>query len=680
MPLVPSDPRGRTSTAETPVEPPIAAGRERVVIEGISPIVDCGRFPIKRVVGESVRVRADAFSDGHDVVACSILHRHEDDTTWREQPMDALANDVFTGAFRVSRLGRHLYTVHAWIDRFGSWRRDLAKRIEAGQDITVDLEIGRRLVEAGAARATGTDQRLLEAEVARLADPVTGGEHALAPPLEELMRGAAAREFAAELPAPLEVVVDRERAGFSSWYELFPRSAGDSLARHGTFADVERRLPYVASMGFDVLYLPPIHPIGRSHRKGPNNAAESVDGDLGSPWAIGADEGGHTAIHPALGTFAELEHLVEAARARDIEIALDLAFQCAPDHPWVHEHPEWFRHRPDGSIQYAENPPKRYQDIYPLEFECEEWPALWDALLEVVRFWIARGIRIFRVDNPHTKPFAFWEWLIGEVKAEHPETIFLAEAFTRPKVMSRLAKAGFTQSYTYFTWRNTADELRAYVTELTTGEEREFFRPNFWPNTPDILPEHLQIGGRPAFVSRLVLAATLSSNYGIYGPAFELGEYRALRQGGEEYLDSEKYQQRAWDLDDPDSLRPLIALVNEARRDNPALQRTNGIRFLDTGNPALIAYLKLAEGGDNIVLCVVSLDPHHTQTAWIDLPLADLGLEEGRAFQLHDLLGGARYIWYGARNYIELDPFILPAHIFRVRRQVRTEHDFDYFL
>jgi starch synthase (maltosyl-transferring) len=651
-----------------------------VVIESVVPVVDCGRFPIKRVVGERVRVRADAFGDGHDVVACSIFHRHEDDSTWQEQPMEALANDVFAGAFRVARLGRHLYTVHAWIDRFGSWRRDLAKRIEAGQDITVDLEIGRRLVEAAAAGATGADQRLLEGAVAALADPRTGGEHAVAPPLEELMRRAAARDFAVELPTPLEVVVDRERAAFSSWYELFPRSASDSLARHGTFADVERRLPYVASMGFDVLYLPPIHPIGRSYRKGPNNAAESVGGDLGSPWAIGADEGGHTAIHPALGTSAEFDHLVEAARARDIEIALDLAFQCAPDHPWVHEHPEWFRHRPDGSIQYAENPPKRYQDIYPLEFECEEWPVLWDALLEVVRFWIAQGVRIFRVDNPHTKPFAFWEWLIGEVKAEHPETIFLAEAFTRPKVMNRLAKAGFTQSYTYFTWRNTADELRAYVTELTTGDEREFFRPSFWPNTPDILPEHLQIGGRPTFVSRLVLAATLSSNYGIYGPAFELGEYRALRQGGEEYLDSEKYQQRVWDLDDPDSLRPLIALVNAARRDNPALQRTNGVRFLETGNPALIAYLKLDEDGGNIILCVVSLDPHHTQTAWIDLPLADLGIEEGRAFQVHDLLGGARYVWYGARNYVELDPFVLPAHIFRVRRQVRTEHDFDYFL
>jgi starch synthase (maltosyl-transferring) len=658
----------------------VPGGRDRVVIERVSPVVDCGRFPIKRVVGERVQVRADAFSDGHDVVACSLFHRHEDASTWQEVPMEALGNDAFGGEFRVTQLGRHLYTVQAWLDRFGSWHRDLQKRIDAGQDVTVDLEIGARLVKAAAAGAEGEDRSTLESALKRFADPKTAASHALSPTLQVLMRRQGARDFSVNLSAPLEVRVNRERAGFSAWYELFPRSASDSLARHGTFADVEKRLPYVASMGFDVLYLPPIHPIGRSHRKGPNNAANSSDGDLGSPWAIGAAEGGHTAIHPALGSFAEFDHLVEAAKAHDLEIALDLAFQCAPDHPWVREHTEWFRHRPDGSIQYAENPPKRYQDIYPLEFECEEWPALWDALLEVVRFWVGRGVRIFRVDNPHTKPLVFWEWLIAEVVAEHPATIFLAEAFTRPKVMNRLAKAGFTQSYTYFTWRNTAEELRQYMTELTTTEMREYFRPNFWPNTPDILPEHLQIGGRPTFVSRLVLAATLSSNYGIYGPAFELGEYRALRRGGEEYLDSEKYEQRTWELDDPDSLRPLIALVNQARRENPALQRTNNVRFLETGNPALIAYLKVDESGDNIIVCVVTLDPHHKQTAWIDLPLSEFGLEEGRAFQVHDLLGGARYVWYGPRNYVELDPYVVPAHIFRLRRQVRTEHDFDYFL
>ena len=529
-----------------------------------------------------------------------------------------------------------------------------------------------------AARAEGVDRVALERAAAQLEEPATGAEHALAATLAELMRRVAERGFAASLERPLEVAVDRTRARFSAWYELFPRSAGPK-GRHGTFADVEARLPAIAAMGFDVVYLPPIHPIGRDHRKGPNNAETAAPGDVGSPWAIGSREGGHTAIHPELGTHDELDRLIARARAHRLELALDLAFQCAPDHPWVSEHPEWFRHRPDGTIQYAENPPKRYQDIYPLDFECEEWPALWAALLDVVRFWIGHGIAIFRVDNPHTKPLPFWEWLIGEVKAEHPETIFLAEAFTRPKVMQRLAKAGFSQSYTYFTWRTTAWELRRYVEELTTTNAREYFRPNFWPNTPDILPEQLQTEGRATFISRLVLAATLSSNYGIYGPAFELCESRAVRPGSEEYLDSEKYQLRHWELDDPDSLTALITLVNAARRDNPALQRTVGIRFHETGNDALLAYSKTGEDGDNVVICVVSLDGHNTQSGWLELPLAELGIDETHPYQVHDLLGGARYLWHGGRNYVELDPHILPAHIFRVRRQVRTEHDFDYF-
>jgi starch synthase (maltosyl-transferring) len=660
------------------IERPLPGGRERVVIEDVRPAVDGGRFPIKRTIGERVEVRANAFADGHDLVACSLFHRPVGTDVWSELPMTALGNDVFTGTFRVSGLGRHEYTVHAWLDRFGSWQRDLAKRIEAEQPIDVDLEIGSRLLQAAAAQTDGAERVALDRAIRRFADPLTGGEHALSPELAELMRRVADRDLAAELATPLQVVVDRERARFSSWYELFPRSAG-AEGVHGTFADVEARLPYVAAMGFDVLYLPPIHPIGRVHRKGPNNAEACKPGDVGSPWAIGSREGGHTAIHPALGTLAELDHLVEQAAAHGLELALDIAFQCAPDHPWVREHPEWFRHRPDGSIQYAENPPKRYQDIYPLEFECEEWPALWAALRDVVRFWIGHGIRIFRVDNPHTKPLPFWEWLITEIKAEHPETIFLAEAFTRPKVMNRLAKAGFSQSYTYFTWRTTARELSEYVRELTETDTGEFFRPSFWPNTPDILPEQLQTEGRPTFVSRLVLAATLSSNYGIYGPAFELGESRAVCAGSEEYLDSEKYQLRHWALDDPDSLRSLITLGNAARRDNPALQRTVGIRFHETGNSALLAYSKTDESGDNIVICVVSLDGHNTQSGWLELPLAELGIDPAHPYQVHDLLGGARYLWHGGRNFVELDPNVLPAHIFRVRRRVRTEHDFDYF-
>ncbi len=495
------------------------------------------------------------------------------------------------------------------------------------------------------------------------------------------MRRVGARDFAVELPAPLEVTVDRERARFSAWYELFPRSASDSLARHGTFADVERRLPYVASMGFDVLYLPPIHPIGRAHRKGPNNAAASRDGDLGSPWAIGAAEGGHTAIHPALGSFADFDHLVEAAKACGLEIALDLAFQCAPDHPWVREHPEWFRHRPDGTIQYAENPPKRYQDIYPLEFEGEEWAALWDALLDVVRFWIGHGVRIFRVDNPHTKPLVFWEWLIAEVKAEHPETIFLAEAFTRPKVMNRLAKAGFTQSYTYFTWRNTADELREYVTRADDDG-----RARVLP--PELLAEHaghparapadrrardVRLAARPrrdAVVELRHLRPRVRARRAPRPAPGRRGVPR-LREVRAARLEPRRSRQPA----PPDRARQRCAQGQpRPAADEPGALPRDGQPCADRLPQAR------RRRGDNVIVCVVSLDPHHKQTAWIELPLDALGLEEGRAFQVHDLLGGARYVWYGARNYVELDPFVVPAHIFRVRRRVRTEHDFDYFL
>jgi starch synthase (maltosyl-transferring) len=658
---------------------PDARGRERVVLEDVRPCVDGGRFPAKRVTGERVDVVAHAFTDGHDLVACSVFHRPHGEPGWHEVELVPRGNDVFGGTFRAGPVGRHEYTVRAWIDRFGSWQRDLQKRVDAGQDVAVDLEIGIRLVRDAVEQTEGPDRRALESVLEDLADPAEAIDTALSPSLAELMRRVAPRDDAAELETPLALSVDRARARFSTWYELFPRSAADDASRHGTFADVEKRLPYIASMGFDVLYLPPIHPIGRDHRKGRNNDPQAQPGDVGSPWAIGSAEGGHTSVHPQLGTLEDLDRLVQRAAGHGLEIALDIAFQCAPDHPWVQEHPEWFRHRPDGTIQYAENPPKRYQDIYPLDFESEQWPALWAALRDVVRFWCARGIRIFRVDNPHTKPLPFWDWMIGAIREEYPETIFLAEAFTRPKVMSRLAKAGFTQSYTYFTWRTTAWELREYVTQLTTGPEREFFRPNFWPNTPDILPEHLQWGNRPTFVSRLVLAATLSSNYGIYGPAFELCEGRAVRPGSEEYLDSEKYQLRSWNLDDENSLRSLIARVNAARRENPALQQTNDVRFLETGNENLLAYAKRDDDGDDVVICVVSLDGEHAQSGWLELPLDELGIDGDRPYQVHDLLGGGRYMWQGGRNFVELDPWVVPAHILRVRRHVRTERDFDYF-
>jgi starch synthase (maltosyl-transferring) len=433
-------------------------------------------------------------------------------------------------------------------------------------------------------------------------------------------------------------------------------------------------------MGFDVLYLPPIHPIGRVRRKGRNNALNAAPDDVGSPWAIGASEGGHTAVHPQLGTLDDFRRLRARASSLGLELALDIAFQCAPDHPYVEEHPEWFRRRPDGSVQYAENPPKKYQDIYPFHFESEDWAALWDELSAVLAFWIGEGVSIFRVDNPHTKPFPFWEWAIAKVKGDHPEVIFLSEAFTRAKVMHRLAKLGFTQSYTYFTWRNTKDELTDYFTELTQGPGRDYFRSNCWPNTPDILPESLQLGGRPAFMARLVLAATLCGNYGVYGPAFELLERAPREPGAEEYLDSEKYQLRRWDLDRSDSLAPFIGRVNAARRDNRALQRDGGLTFFPTDNDALVCYARVDAERTNVILVVVNLDPNYPQSGWLSLDLDTLGVDPAHPFQVHDLLTDARFLWSGARNFVLLDPQRAPAHVFRVRRRVRTERDFDYFL
>ncbi|MGE5276837.1 MAG: alpha-amylase family glycosyl hydrolase, partial [Acidobacteriota bacterium] len=481
-------------------------------------------------------------------------------------------------------------------------------------------------------------------------------------------------------PRELSVVVDRERARFGAWYEMFPRSASPEAGRHGTLRDCEALLPYVAAMGFDVLYLPPIHPIGRAQRKGRNNAPRPAAEDPGSPWAIGGSEGGHTSIHPELGTVEDFRRLLASAADHGLEVAVDVAFQCSSDHPWVRDHPQWFRRRPDGQIQYAENPPKKYEDIYPLDFETDDWRALWEELKNVVLFWVSQGVRILRVDNPHTKPFAFWEWLIGEVKRPFPETIFLAEAFTRPHVMYRLAKLGFTQSYTYFAWRNTAPEITDYFRELTRPPVSEFFRGNLWPNTPDILTEYLQLGGRAAFVSRLVLAATLGASYGIYGPPFELCERLPREGGSEEYLDSEKYQIRHWEREQPESLKDLIARVNRIRRDNPALHGDRRLRFHGCDNPQLLCYSKTTEDHDNVVLVAVNLDPHHTQSGWVDLETAELGIAPGETYQVHDLISGARYLWSGSRNYVELDPQVAPAQVFRVRRHLRTERDFDYFL
>jgi starch synthase (maltosyl-transferring) len=546
----------------------------------------------------------------------------------------------------------------------------------------VDLLVGAELVADAGARARGADARQLvrwarelrEAGVSRAALDL-----ALSSEVSALVGRYGERRDVARSERDLRVDVDRERARFGAWYELFPRSWG-AKGRHGTFKDVEAALPYVAKMGFDVLYLPPIHPIGRAHRKGPNNDPKARPGDLGSPWAIGSREGGHTALHPKLGTIGDFRRLVEKARSRGLEIAMDLAFQCAPDHPWVKEHPQWFRQRPDGTVQYAENPPKKYQDIYPIDFETDDWQALWEALLGVVEHWVGEGIRIFRVDNPHTKSFRFWEWLIAEVRRDHPDVLFLAEAFTRPKVMYQLAKLGFSQSYTYFAWRNTRSEITEYLKAITRTEVREFFRPNFWPNTPDILTEALQHGGRPAHMARLALAATLSPSYGIYGPAFELMDSRPQREGSEEYLDSEKYQLRQWDLKSRQSLKDFIARINRIRQENPALQSNQTLEFHDAGNEEILAYSKSDPETGNLVLTVVNLDPHHTQSGWLDLPIDDLGIDPDLPYQMHELLTGARFLWHGRRNFVQVDPSRVPVHILRLRRKVRTERDFDYFL
>jgi starch synthase (maltosyl-transferring) len=457
---------------------------------------------------------------------------------------------------------------------------------------------------------------------------------------------------------------------------MFPRSTGAD-GRHGTFKTTEERLPHVAGMGFNVLYLPPIHPIGRTHRKGRNNGVDAESGDVGSPWAIGSELGGHKSVNPDLGTLDDFRHLVVAARTAGLEIALDIAFQCSPDHPYVREHPEWFKHRPDGTIQYAENPPKKYQDIYPFDFETPAWRDLWEELLSIFLFWAEQGVRVFRVDNPHTKPFPFWEWLIPELKRRHPDAITLAEAFTRPKIMYRLAKLGFSQSYTYFAWRNQKAELREYFTELTTHPVRDFFRPNLWPNTPDILTDYLQHGGRPAFTARLVLAATLGANYGIYGPAFEHCESLAIAPGKEEYYNSEKYQLRDWRLTRPDSLRDFVSRVNSIRRDNPALQTDRGLRFVEIDNDHLIAYSKVDEDGSNLLLMIVNLDPYHTQAGMVDVPIHRWGIAPDQQYQVHDLIADARYSWRNWKNYVELNPFVQPAHIFRIQHRIRDETDFD---
>ena len=664
-------------------------GRKRIVIEEVQPQVNGGRYPVKRVLGDTVVVTCAAFGDGHDHVGGRLLYRRAGKRRWRTASLTAMNNDLWTASFVVDELGSWEFTLQAWIDHFDTWADDLKKRLDAqpdpkqpndttqAQDIPLALRSGALLLEETAARAKGRDAQHLKEIVTSLRWLADQNAAFYEDPITEEIRELAARypnlDLATRYDQELPLWVDRERARYSTWYELFPRSASDDANRHGTLADVQARLPEIAAMGFDILYMPPIHPIGIQYRKGPNNNVVAVPGDHGSPWAIGAPEGGHKALHPQLGTMADFTALVTAAAEHTMELALDIAFQCSPDHPWVKEHPDWFIIRPDGSIQYAENPPKKYQDIYPLNFESPDWRGLWEELHSVFAFWVGHGVRVFRVDNPHTKALPFWEWCITEIHKTHPEVLFLAEAFTRPHVMYSLAKGGFTQSYTYFTWRTEKAELQAYFEEITKPPVTDFFHPNLWPNTPDILHESLQTGGRPAFMQRLILAATLGANYGIYGPAYELCEGRpakpsAGKTGSEEYLDSEKYQLRQWDRSDSRSLAPLITRINRIRRENIALQSDGSLHFHPVDNPQLMCYSK--RSGDHVILVAINLDPRGEQSGWIELDVKELGLgsDPAQPFEVEDLLTGTTYTWKGRSNYVALRPEVMPAHVFRVRQ------------
>jgi starch synthase (maltosyl-transferring) len=640
----------------------------RVVIEHVIPEIDAGQFPAKACVGDDVVVRATIHADSADTLAAILQYRSAAEKEWQEVPMRQInaGLDLWEGSFKVDRLGGHVFTLQAWVDRFATWRKALNKKANAGQDVASELLEGAQLVREATRRARGKEADWMRGQAAYLAsareEQSVRTKIALTSELEEAMSRLQDRSRATHY-RQVPLVVERERARFGAWYEFFPRSTSPDPRRSGTFQDAETRLPDIAAMGFDVVYLPPVHPIGKTHRKGPNNNPIAGPDDPGSPWAIGGAAGGHTAVDPALGTLQDFDRFVATAKQNGLEVALDLALQCSPDHPWVKEHPEWFKHRPDGTIKYAENPPKKYEDIYPLDFECEKWQLLWREVRESVLFWVKRGVRVFRVDNPHTKPYRFWEWLIKEVQAQSPDVIFLAEAFTRPPVMQYLAKIGFSQSYSYFTWRNTKAELTEYLTQLGESPMRETMRPNFFANTPDIFHEYLQHGGRPAFMIRLLAAATLGSNYGIYGPPYELCENRAF-PGTEDYVDSEKYQVRHWDLDRPGHIKGLITLVNRVRRENPALQTHLNMEFLHSSSDSVLAFVKATPDRSNIVIVVLTVDPHQTHETYVRVPVTALGLPA--SYEVEDLLSGARYRWQAESNYVRLDPNVQPAHIFRV--------------
>ncbi len=650
---------------------------DRLVIECVTPELDAGRYPVKRIVGDLCEISADIYKDGHELLAGHVRYRVPNDNGWRFTALTYVVDDDrWYATLPLDRIGRWEFTVEAWTDLFGSWRSDLGKKVAAQQAIGSELLEGAALIRDAARRSKfGEGRTSLEGRATMLEDAAVDetvrAQSALAPELLDLMEAHFVPRDLASYGRILSITVDRECAGFAAWYEMFPRSQTTDPAGHGTFRDAEESLPRIAELGFDVVYLPPIHPIGRTFRKGPNNTLEAGPDDPGSPWAIGSEEGGHTAVDPRLGTIDDFEHFVETAEGLGLEIALDYALQCSPDHPWVKEHPEWFFIRPDGTIKYAENPPKKYQDIYPINFWCDDRAALWDACKEILEFWIDCGVRTFRVDNPHTKPFAFWEWMIRDIQRNRPDIIFLAEAFTRPKKMKNLAKLGFTQSYTYYTWKNSSAELTDYLTEMTQTEMAEYYRGNLFANTPDILHEYLQEGGPPAFGIRLVLAATLLPIYGIYS-GYELFENVPVKAKSEEYLDSEKYQVRVRDWDARPNLNAEIQLLNRIRRDHPSLQLYDNLRFHLSENPQILFYSKLDPSHDggprDDLLIAVNTDPHRPHHTMVHVPLDLMGIPPHAAYGVEDLLTGARYTWQGSRNYVRLDPAHQVAHIFRVIR------------
>lgn len=654
----------------------------RVVIDSLRPNVDEGQFPIKRGLEEFVHVEAVLLCDGHDTLKGDLLYRHEHEEVWQRVPLRSLGNDVWGATFEVKTLGVYYYTVQASVDAFQTLAERIRKRLQARESASNELDALILLLGQAIEQLEEPESAVVQRNVENLRKrPETAA-------LLKLLHSKELKTIMHEVwdtnttlySKKLEVRVEPAISSCGAWYEFFPRSNFSNAANHGTLNDAHAMLGHVASLGFDVVYLPPIHPIGQSYRKGKNGILPCETQDVGSPWAIGDAEGGHKSICSKLGTLQNFQSFLQKASALKLNIALDLALQCSPDHPYVKEHPEWFKRNADESFQYAENPPKKYQDIVPFDFECPDREALFAELKSIVVFWIEQGIRIFRVDNPHTKPFYFWDWLIASVKREFPDVIFLAEAFAKPHVMYRLAKLGFSQSYTYFTWRNTKVELEQYLTELTQTPLREFFRPHFWPNTPDILPEALQGAPRSAFIARFVLAATLSANYGVYGPAFELCQNQPRDDESEEYADSEKYELKRWNLKDPNSIAPLIAHVNQIRREHSALQSNKWLRFLPIDNDHLLAFQKQSPDGQDALIVIINLDPNHKKSGTLTLELESLGLEPSDTYQMHDLMSDTRVFWQGSANIVEIDPTIMPAQIYALRRKTRSEREFDYYV